>query len=136
MNNPTLHLIGIVRSSLKSLEDCPLQGTEGAPEAILEIKNEYAAGLKGVKKGSSLVLLTWLHAGDRTTLQCYPRNEKDSPVIGVFATRSPSRPNPIGLHHVKIVEVISHTTLKVFPLEVLDGTPLLDIKPDLIVFSP
>jgi tRNA-Thr(GGU) m(6)t(6)A37 methyltransferase TsaA len=128
-NEFLLKQIGVVQSNLTDLADCPLQEREGAPEALLKLKKEFLDGLDGIAVGSELTLLTWLHLGDRTVLKCRHRNETDTPFVGVFTTRSPDRPNPIGLHHVKVLEVKENGLLKVFPLEVLDGTPILDIKP-------
>ena len=88
---------------------------------------EFAAGLEGLEVGREVMLLTWLHLADRERLRVHPRGDKTVPLKGVFATRSPSRPNPIGLHRVRIVE-LNGTTLKVHPLEALDGTPVIDIK--------
>lgn len=120
--------IGTVQSSLIKREDCPLQGDEGAPEAWLKIDTEFLAGLQGLKVGSEIILLTWFHLGDREVLKCYPRNQINSPHVGVFTTRSPDRPNPIGLHPVKVL-AIEPGRVKVHPLEALNGTLLLDIKP-------
>jgi tRNA-Thr(GGU) m(6)t(6)A37 methyltransferase TsaA len=125
---PLLNPIGFIRSSLVRKEDCPLQGEEGAPEAWVYIHKNFAAGLEGLSVGSSIILLTWFHLADREILKCYPRNEINSPHVGVFSTRSPDRPNPIGLHTVKIL-AMEPGKLKVFPLEALNGTLLLDIKP-------
>lgn len=120
--------VGYVRSSLTSLEDAPMQGDEGAPEAWLEITSSAAPGLVGIKVGDELILLTWLHLGDRDVLQVHPRGDQNRPLTGVFATRSPDRPNPIGLHQVVVVEV-AESKLRVSALEAVDGTPLVDIKP-------
>jgi len=120
--------IGTVRSALLKREDCPLQGDEGAPEAWLNIDKEFLPGLQGLKVGNEIILLTWFHLVDREVLKCYPRNQINSPHVGVFTTRSPDRPNPIGLHPVKVL-AIEPGRVKVHPLEALDGTLLLDIKP-------
>ncbi len=125
---PSLCPIGIVRSVLHRKEDCPLQGEEGAPEAWVEIDEKFAEGLKGLNAGQSVILLTWFHLANRETLTCYPRNQVHAPHVGVFTTRSPDRPNPIGIHRVKILE-IENGKLKVHPLEALDGTLVIDIKP-------
>ena len=127
---PTLKKIGMVRSSLANIEDCPLQGDEGAPEAWLEIDPNFVEGLDGLKVGSFVILLTWFHLAKRETLKCYPRKEIHAAHVGVFSTRSPDRPNPIGLHRVKIL-AIGPGKLQVYPLEALDGTALIDIKPAL-----
>ncbi len=125
----TLNPIGIIHSSLKRLEDCPLQGNEGAPEATIEIFPEFTGGLDGMEAGNEIIVLTWFHESDRSVIKCYPRNFKELPPVGVFTTRSPGRPNPIGLHRVKITEVSAAGKIKVQPLEALDGTPVIDIKP-------
>jgi tRNA-Thr(GGU) m(6)t(6)A37 methyltransferase TsaA len=122
--------IGVVRSELTQLENAPMQGDEGAPEAWLEITPQAAQGLKGIKPGDELILLTWLHLAERDVLQVHPRGDLNRPLTGVFATRSPDRPNPIGLHHVFVLEV-SELKLRVAPLEAIDGTPIVDIKPAL-----
>ena len=127
---PTLKKICMVRSSLTNIEDCPLQGDEGAPEAWLEIDPNFVEGLDGLKVGSLVILLTWFHLAKRETLKCYPRKEIHAAHVGVFSTRSPDRPNPIGLHRVKIL-AIGPGKLQVYPLEALDGTALIDIKPAL-----
>jgi tRNA-Thr(GGU) m(6)t(6)A37 methyltransferase TsaA len=124
-----LQPIGEVRSSLKQIEDCPLQETEGAPQAWLEISGDFQEGLEGLRAGSEIILLTWLHLANRGILKSIVRNNYGSPPTGVFSTRSPNRPNPIGLHQVKILEIKGDGKLLVSPLEVLDGTPILDIKP-------
>lgn len=125
-----LKFIGKIHSSLKKVEDCPLQENEDAPEATIEIYPEFLEGIKDLKAGSKIVLLTWLDKADRTVIVCIPRRNYTSPKIGVFSTRSPDRPNPIGLHSVKVISV-ENNLIKVSALEVLDQTPLIDIKPDL-----
>ena len=124
----TLKIIGKIHSELKRIADCPLQENENAPEAIVEIFPEFLEGIKNMNPGSKILLLTWLHQADRSVIKCVPRNDYDSPMIGVFSTRSPDRPNPIGVHSVKIIS-IENNRLKVSALEVLDQTPLIDIKP-------
>ena len=124
----TIHPIGVVRSELKSRGEAPRQGYEGAPDAWLEIAPEVAQGLDGIAPGHEIILLTWLHRAERDTLLVRPRNEPDAPLRGVFATRSPDRPNPIGLHRVTVQEVEGRR-LRVAPLEAIDGTPVVDIKP-------
>lgn len=124
-----LQQIGTVRSSLKSRPDCPFQETEGAPEAWIEIDPRYKEGLLGLKPGDEIIVFTWLHLGNRQKLQVHPRGNREKPLKGVFATRSPSRPNPIGLHQTRIVSFDQPLKIKVQTLEVLDGTPVVDIKP-------
>jgi tRNA-Thr(GGU) m(6)t(6)A37 methyltransferase TsaA len=120
--------IGWVSSALTELEQAPRQGDEGAPGAIIAIRPELREGLSGLRVGDRLVLLTWLHHGDRTTLSVHPRDDVRRLPAGVFATRSADRPNPIGLHEVELLD-IEGTDLRVGPLEAIDGTPVLDIKP-------
>jgi tRNA-Thr(GGU) m(6)t(6)A37 methyltransferase TsaA len=124
-----LRPIGVVRSPLKSLKDCPKQGNEGAPDAWLEIDAAFADALEGLTIGREILLLTWLHQGQRDLLRVHPRGNPNEPLKGVFVTRSPDRPNPVGLHRVKVVEFQKPTRIRVRPLEVVDGTPLIDIKP-------
>jgi tRNA-Thr(GGU) m(6)t(6)A37 methyltransferase TsaA len=123
-----LMAVGVVRSELKRREDCPKQGDEGAPEAWLEIDGKFAESMQGLQAGDRVIVLTWLHQGRRETQQVYPRGNRAAGLYGVFATRSPDRPNPIGLHEVEILE-IAGTRMRVKPLEVVDGTPVVDIKP-------
>ena len=105
-----------------------MQGSEGAPEAWLEVKPHVADGLAGIKPGDELIVLTWLHLAERDVLQVHPRGDLNRPLTGVFATRSPDRPNPVGLHRVTVLEV-GERRLRVAPLEAIDGTPIVDIKP-------
>ena len=120
--------IGFVRSGLKRRRDAPRQGREGAPSARLEIAPAFTRGLHRIAAGQDLILITWLHQADRKTLRVHPGSEKNLPLTGVFATRSPDRPNPLGLHQVTVLEIAGNT-LKVEPLEAIDGTPIVDIKP-------
>lgn len=120
--------IGIIRSPLTRLEDAPRQGHEGAPDAWIEIAESVMQGLHGMVVGDAIIILTWFHRADRAVLQVHPRNEITNPLTGVFATRSPDRPNPIGLHRVTVLE-IDGNLLKVGPIEAIDGTPIMDIKP-------
>ena len=123
-----LRPIGFVRSRLRSLADAPLQGAEGAPDAWVEIDPAFADAVAGLAAGDDVVLLTWLHLGRREVLQVHPRGDPANPIAGVFATRSPDRPNPIGLHRVRVLEVQGQARLRVGPLEAVDGTPVVDIK--------
>jgi tRNA-Thr(GGU) m(6)t(6)A37 methyltransferase TsaA len=124
-----IKFIGIIHSDLKKIEDCPLQEKENAPGAFIEIFPEFIEGIKDIKTGSEILLLTWLHKADRSIIKCVPRNNYNAPLKGVFSTRSPDRPNPIGVHMVKILSVSNNGLIKVSALEVLDKTPVIDIKP-------
>lgn len=124
----TIETIGYVRSELKQTDAAPLQGDEGGFEAWLELMPFAAAGLTGIKVGDDLIVLTWLHLAPRDVMQVHPRSDPARPLTGVFATRSPDRPNPIGLHRVTVLEVTPQK-LRVAPLEAVDGTPIVDIKP-------
>jgi tRNA-Thr(GGU) m(6)t(6)A37 methyltransferase TsaA len=126
---PTLKFIGIVHSSLKTIDDCPLQEFENAPEASIAIFSEFVAAVTDIDIGSEIVLLTWLHKADRSVLRCIPRKNYGAPQIGVFSTRSPDRPNPIGMHIVKVLSITDGGVISVSGLEVLDQTPVIDIKP-------
>lgn len=128
----TVRPIGYVRSSLRSREDAPRQGSEGAPDAWLELRDDVRAGLEGIAVGDEIIVLTWFHESRRDVLKLHPRGDPSLPITGVFATRSPDRPNPIGLHRVHVAEVSGHR-IKVGPLEAIDGTPIVDIKPVLLV---
>jgi tRNA-Thr(GGU) m(6)t(6)A37 methyltransferase TsaA len=124
--------IGFVRSSLTSLEGCPKQGSEGAPEAWIEVDPAFSEALEGLAAGQEIIVLTWLHKGRRDLLRVHPRGNPEAPLKGVFATRSPHRPNPVGLHRVEILEIQRPGRIRVRPLEALDGTPVIDIKPALM----
>ena len=124
--------IGYVRSPLQPLDAAPRQGDEGAPDAWLELQQDVLAGIEGIVVGQDIIVLTWLHQAQREVLKTHPRNDPTVPLSGVFATRSPDRPNPIGLHRVCVVEMASDK-IKVGPLEAIDGTPIVDIKPVLAV---
>jgi tRNA-Thr(GGU) m(6)t(6)A37 methyltransferase TsaA len=119
--------IGIVRSPLKERRDAPKQGKEGAPDAWIEITPEAMEATEGLAAGDRLILLTWLDRADRDVLKVRPRSDPQRNLTGVFSTRSPDRPNPIGLHEVTIREVAAGRLL-VGPLEAIDGTPVVDIK--------
>jgi tRNA-Thr(GGU) m(6)t(6)A37 methyltransferase TsaA len=127
-NEYSLYPIGFIHSSLKRLEDAPMQGHEGAPDAWLEVMPAVAEGLDGMAVGDKIIVITWFHQAQRDILKVHPRDDKTIPLTGVFATRSPDRPNPLGLHVVTVLE-IDGNSLKVGPLEAIDGTPVVDIKP-------
>jgi tRNA-Thr(GGU) m(6)t(6)A37 methyltransferase TsaA len=120
--------VGVVESELTDRASAPRQGDEGAPEAWLAFRPDVAAALDGIAAGDELLVLTWLDRADREVLRVRPRDDPSRPVQGVFATRSPDRPNPIGLHRVTVVAV-DGLRLRVDALEALDGTPIVDVKP-------
>ncbi|MDD3310869.1 tRNA (N6-threonylcarbamoyladenosine(37)-N6)-methyltransferase TrmO [Pseudodesulfovibrio sp.] len=127
---PELVIIGHVRSTIKTRDDAPkMEDEPGAVRARIELDPAYADGLLAMEPGAQLDLLTWFHQSSRDALQVHPRGNLNSPLRGVFTTRSPNRPNPIGLHQVTVVAVEAPATLVVEPLEAIDGTPVIDIKP-------
>jgi tRNA-Thr(GGU) m(6)t(6)A37 methyltransferase TsaA len=123
-----VHPVGVVRSSLTDRSQCPHQGSEGAPEAWIELEPELAAAIDGLEPGTEIIILTWMHLADRSVLRVHPKGDVRNPITGVFKTRSADRPNPIGLHRATIVAVEPPTRLLVKPLEVVDKTPVVDIK--------
>jgi tRNA-Thr(GGU) m(6)t(6)A37 methyltransferase TsaA len=123
-----LRRIGIVRSPLEDRRAAPNQGSEGAPDAWIELERSVLDAVDGIEAGAELVVITWLHESRRDVLKVHPRGDPSRPLTGVFATRSPDRPNPLGLHRVTVRE-IAGPRLKVGPLEAIDGTPVVDIKP-------
>jgi tRNA-Thr(GGU) m(6)t(6)A37 methyltransferase TsaA len=123
-----LRAIGTVSSPLTDLRSAPKQGDEGAPAATIVLTPEFVEGLAGVEPGDALLVLTWLDRGARDVISVHPRGDLTRPRQGVFATRSPDRPNPIGVHRVQ-VEAIDGPRIQVSDLEALDGTPVLDLKP-------
>jgi tRNA-Thr(GGU) m(6)t(6)A37 methyltransferase TsaA len=120
--------IGYVQSSLRTRAQAPLQGAEGAPQATLQFASELAVGVTDLRTGQELLVLTWLHLADRTTLRVHPRGNPLNEEEGVFSTRSPDRPNPIGVHRVTVVAV-DGCSVRVQNLEAIDGTPIVDVKP-------
>lgn len=125
---PTLRPIGVIRSTIKERSQAPMQGYEGAPDAWLELTSAAAPGLERLSAGNEIIVLTWLHRAKRDVLKVYPRSSRPLGLHGVFATRSPDRPNPIGLHRVTIREITANR-LRIGPIEAIDGTPVIDIKP-------
>jgi tRNA-Thr(GGU) m(6)t(6)A37 methyltransferase TsaA len=122
--------IGTVESPLTDLASAPKQGDEGAPEAWLVFEPAVLAGLEGIQPGDELIVLTWLDRAERDVLRVHPRSDVSRAEQGVFATRSPDRPNPIGLHPVEVVS-IEGPRIRVRNLEAVDGTPIVDVKPEL-----
>jgi tRNA-Thr(GGU) m(6)t(6)A37 methyltransferase TsaA len=123
-----LRPIGVVRSTLRLAEDAPNQAYEGAPEALLELDAAFAEALDRIEVGDELIVLTWLHLADREVLQTQPTGDPSRPLTGVFRTRSPDRPNPIGVHRVEVTALEGPTSLRVGALEAIDGTPIVDLK--------
>lgn len=123
----SLSPIGVIRSELKNREDAPRFYTEGAPNAVLELLPAYRRGLSGVHPGDQLIVITWLHRAHRNVLRVHPQGNRSRPLTGVFLTRSPDRPNPLGLHRVTVLEVRPNG-LFIGPIEAIDGTPVVDIK--------
>jgi tRNA-Thr(GGU) m(6)t(6)A37 methyltransferase TsaA len=119
--------VGRIRSTLRTLDEAPRQGSEGAPDAWLDVDPAYTEALLGLAAGDDVIVITWLHRGNRDVLQVHPRGDLANPLSGVFATRSPHRPNPVGLHRVTIHE-IEGLSLRVGPIEAVDGTPVIDVK--------
>jgi tRNA-Thr(GGU) m(6)t(6)A37 methyltransferase TsaA len=124
----SLYPLGFIYSPLKQRKKAPKQGSEGAPDAWLEVNPAIAEGLDGIAAGDEIIVITWFHQAQRDILKVHPRGDKTIPLTGVFATRSPDRPNPLGLHRVTVLE-IDGNKLKVGPIEAIDGTPVVDIKP-------
>jgi len=138
MSSYTLEPVGFLRSVLKRREEAPRQGSEGAPDAWLEIEPQFAEALLGMEVGHELIVITWLHEARRDVLKGHPRSDPNRPLTGVFYTRSPARPNPLGLHPVTVREInppsregcgaTRATRLRIGPIEAFDGTPVVDIK--------
>jgi len=138
MSSYTLEPVGFIRSVLKRREEAPRQGSEGAPDAWLEIEPQFAEALLGMEVGHELIVITWLHEARRDVLKGHPRSDPNRPLTGVFYTRSRARPNPLGLHPVTVREInppsregydaTRATRLKIGPIEAFDGTPVVDIK--------
>ena len=122
-----LRPIGYIRSTLRDAASAPKQGADGAPDAWLELDPTLARALLGMNAGDELIVVTWLHLVDRYTLEVHPRDDLSNPLTGVFSTRSPQRPNPLGLHRVTLRE-IACARLRIGPIEAIDGTPVVDIK--------
>jgi tRNA-Thr(GGU) m(6)t(6)A37 methyltransferase TsaA len=128
MKNFAIKPIGFIRSDLKRRHEAPLQGFESAPNALIEVLLPYRKGLRRMQAGDEIIVITWLHRARRDLLKVRPRGDRSRPLTGVFSTRSPDRPNPLGLHRVKVMRIHSGRLL-VGPIEAIDGTPVVDIKP-------
>lgn len=127
-NSYLLEPVGFIRSALKRRKNAPRQGSEGAPDAWLEINRRFASALPGINVGDEVIVLTWFHHARRDVQKVHPRGNKNAPLTGVFATRSPDRPNPIGLHRVTVQKIVGNR-YRIGPIEAIDGTPIVDIKP-------
>jgi tRNA-Thr(GGU) m(6)t(6)A37 methyltransferase TsaA len=123
-----LQRIGTVESSLTDPAVAPKQGPEGGPDAWVAFAPEFADGLRDLRAGDRIILVTWLDRARRDVLRVHPRDDPATPLLGVFSTRSADRPNPLGLHEVEILSV-ADGRLHVRPLEAVDGTPVVDVKP-------
>lgn len=123
-----LRPIGVIRSRLKKRTGAPRQGSEGAPDAWLDVNPLFLDGLDGIAPGDEIIVVTWLHRTNRDVLRVYPRADPSRGLTGVFATRSPDRPNPLGLHRVTVRRIVKNR-LRIGPIEAIDGTPVVDIKP-------
>src|SRR5688500_5576255 len=120
--------IGVIESTLVDPANAPKQGVEGGPEAVLVLDPEVAEGIADLSIGDDVLVLSWLHLADRSVLAVHPRDDPQAPLTGVFSTRSSDRPNPIGLHRVRVLE-IDGCRVRVSDLEAVDGTPIVDVKP-------
>jgi tRNA-Thr(GGU) m(6)t(6)A37 methyltransferase TsaA len=127
MDTYLLEPIGWIQSELKRKEDAPRFYTEGAPNARLELEARFWDAMDGIKVGDDIVVITWLHLANRQTLKVHPRGDLTRPLRGVFSTRSPNRPNPLGLHRAKVL-AIDQNVVSIGPIEAIDGTPVVDIK--------
>jgi tRNA-Thr(GGU) m(6)t(6)A37 methyltransferase TsaA len=128
MKNFSIKPIGFIRSELRRREEAPRQGFEGAPNALIEVLPPYRKALNRMQVGDEIIVITWLHRAKRDVLKVRPRGDRSRSLTGVFSTRSPDRPNPLGLHRVKVLRIDSGR-LCVGPIEAIDGTPVVDIKP-------
>ena len=123
-----LQAVGHIRSSVADRADAPRQGRDASTEAVIEILPPYSDALEGIGKWPMLLVVCWMHMADRKTLTVHPKGDSDSPLTGVFATRSPARPNPVAVYVVQLLAV-EGKSLRVKGIDAVDGTPVLDIKP-------
>ena len=128
VENAQLRPIGVIRSTIKSRSEAPRQGTEGAPDVWLEVHRFAAEAMDGLSVGDEIIVVTWLHRANRDVMKVHPRSDPRRQLTGVFATRSPDRPNPLGLHPVTVRRIVKNR-LRIGPIEAIDGTPVVDIKP-------
>ena len=126
--NAQLRPIGVIRSTIKSRSEAPKQGTEGAPDVWLEVHRFAVEAMDGLSVGDEIIVVTWLHRARRDVMKIHPRSDPRRQLTGVFATRSPDRPNPLGLHPVTVRRIVKNR-LRIGPIEAIDGTPVVDIKP-------
>ena len=124
----TLHAVGVIRSSITNRSEAPRQGGEGAPDVWLEVHRFAAEAMEGLSVGDEIIVVTWLHRARRDVMKVHPRSDPQRRLTGVFATRSPDRPNPLGLHPVTVRRIVKNR-LRIGPIEAIDGTPVVDIKP-------
>ncbi len=127
MPSIALRVIGVIRSEIKTRAEAPRFYTEGAPDARLEVRPAYRRALQRVRAGDELIVITWLHRARRDVLRVHPEDDMTRPLTGVFLTRSPDRPNPLGLHRCT-VRAVTRTGLRIGPIEAIDGTPVVDVK--------
>ena len=127
MEQARLQFIGVLHGDIASREDAPKNFDESERVGTLEIYPEYQDGLDGISAGQTIVVLFWLHQASRDLLKVYPRGDRSKGLRGVFATRSPVRPNPIAISELN-VQAVDGNQIEVSGLDILDGTPILDIK--------
>jgi len=127
MEQPTLRFIGVLHGDITRIEDAPKSYDESERVGTLEIFPEFADGLDGLEAGQTLVALFWLHKASREVLKIYPRGDRSRGLCGVFAARSPVRPNPIAISELKVLAVHGNR-IEVSGLDILDGTPIIDLK--------
>ena len=128
MNDFVLRPVGRVSSEISDLAAAPRQGDEGAPDVWIEFDPTVRTAIRGLKVGDDIIVLTWLDQADRDMLEVHPRGDVNRPLTGVFATRASHRPNPVGLHTVRIL-AIEGDRIRVSNMEAIDGTPIIDVKP-------